>query len=376
MYFFVDESGHTGTNLFDENQPSLYYGVLVCETNLDAVAEGPVVKARRLLGVQRVHASEIGIGGLIKISEQLIYIQKKYKPRFDLCRVAKPDHAVICFFDQVFDQGMNPAITWSGYWTPLRYMLLAKVAALFDEDLAKRAWEARIDTHDRSSTRELCYVCRALISKLSFLPDARSRQLIGDALNWAAENPRALNYNCRSSNEVLAITPNLIGFQTVMHGIAARLKNRRASASVTVDQQSQFNKAQRTLAEFYASARDVPWVSGPGMPKMDLSKMPTVPIVFKSGLESAGLELVDCYLWIFKRLVEGKDVPEELYPLIRAQLHRGRTDEISINSIVARWSKWFENLGDPSPEQTEAAKAIRDSEEERRLRAMQPAAQD
>jgi len=28
MFFYVDESGHTGTNLFDPNQPVLYYGVL------------------------------------------------------------------------------------------------------------------------------------------------------------------------------------------------------------------------------------------------------------------------------------------------------------------------------------------------------------
>jgi hypothetical protein len=28
MFFYVDESGHTGSNLFDPAQPQLYYGVL------------------------------------------------------------------------------------------------------------------------------------------------------------------------------------------------------------------------------------------------------------------------------------------------------------------------------------------------------------
>jgi len=28
MYFYIDESGHTGTNLFDPNQPALCYGVV------------------------------------------------------------------------------------------------------------------------------------------------------------------------------------------------------------------------------------------------------------------------------------------------------------------------------------------------------------
>ena len=38
MYFYVDESGHTGPNLFDAAQPMLYYGVLSSRVNLDVVA--------------------------------------------------------------------------------------------------------------------------------------------------------------------------------------------------------------------------------------------------------------------------------------------------------------------------------------------------
>ena len=72
-------------------------------------------------------------------------LQRKFQFRFDFYRLNKPDHAVLCFFDQVFDVGMNPAITWTGYWTPLRFLLLLKLSSLFDEDLARAAWAARIE---------------------------------------------------------------------------------------------------------------------------------------------------------------------------------------------------------------------------------------
>ena len=373
MFFYVDESGHTGTNLFDENQPVLYYGVLSAKTNLDVLAEPEIKRPRKLRGVERLHASELGLGGLVEISEHLISIQKKYQPRFDVYRVAKADHAVICFFDQVFDQGMNPAMTWTGYWTPLRYMLLVKVASLFDDDLAQRAWKARIDTNDQSAEAELVYVCRALLPRLSELPDARSRQLLGDSLNWAIKNPGELHYNCKSKKDVLTVTPNLIGFQTVMHGIASRLRSPKATASIVVDQQSQFNKAQRSLAEFYASARHVPWVTGPGLPKMDLSQIPVAPITFRSSKESVGLELVDSYLWIFKRVLEGKELAAELSPIVKSQLRRGRTDDISINAISTRWSQWFNELPDPTEEQIKAGKEMLAKDEARRLRAVKPA---
>ena len=373
MFFYVDESGHTGTNLFDENQPILYYGVLSAKTNLDVLAE-PIVKlARKQKTVERLHASELGLGGLVDISGYLISIQKKYEPRFDFYRIAKADHAVICFFDQVFDQAMNPAMTWTGYWTPLKYVLLTKLASLFDEELAKSAWIARIDINDKSAEERLISVCRNLIPRLSILPDARSRELLGDSLKWVIQNPGEIRYNCKTKKDILTITPNLIGFQSVMHGIASRLKNPRDAKSIIIDQQSQFNKAQRSLAEFYSSARQVPWINGPGLPVMDLSKIPFTPIAFRSSKESVGLELVDCYLWIFKRMLEGKELPRELFPILKPHFKRGRADEVSINAISSRWSKWLDELPELSelPEQQIVkAKEMLAKDEERRLQVI------
>jgi hypothetical protein len=71
MYFHVDESGHTGTNLFDEDQPILYYGVLSSKFNIDNQAEKELSVLRKRLGVQRLHASELGNGGLVQIVDGL-----------------------------------------------------------------------------------------------------------------------------------------------------------------------------------------------------------------------------------------------------------------------------------------------------------------
>lgn len=44
--------------------------------------------------------------------------------------------------------------------------------------------------------------------------------------------------------------PNMIGFQSVLHGICSRLGAPERKASIIVDQQSQFNTTQRELNEF------------------------------------------------------------------------------------------------------------------------------
>ena len=372
MYFYVDESGHTGANIFDDAQPMLYYGVLSSKLNVDLVAEAGIARLRAQLGVDRLHANVLGNGPLVAIARDLVRLQKQLDFRVDIYRVAKPDHAIICFFDQVFDQGLNPAMTWTGYWTPLRYVLLLKIASLFDEDLAKLAWSARINVDDDAAQRSLKEVCRTLIARLDELPDARSQQLLGDALSWAVSNSTEIGYNLADKKAILQITPNVIGFQSVMHGIAGRIKSStRQALKIVVDQQSQFNKAQRTLAEFYASARNIEWASGPGMPKMDMKNMPAVPIEFFSSGASAGLELVDLHLWIFKRFMENKDLAPELFMLIKPHLNRGRTDEISLTAIANRWTKCFEQmpeLHEMSVEQVARGKEIIRIDEERRLK--------
>ena len=42
MYFYVDESGQTGINLFDLQQPVLYYGVLSSPHDMDEAARATI----------------------------------------------------------------------------------------------------------------------------------------------------------------------------------------------------------------------------------------------------------------------------------------------------------------------------------------------
>lgn len=118
MHFYVDETGHTGPNLFDQTQPVLSYGVLSSPEDLDKVAEKELAALRKALRVPRLHAAELGMHRLGDLVDTLLVLQKKHRIRFDIYQVVKRDHAIISFFDQVFDQGMNPAVSWTSYWTP------------------------------------------------------------------------------------------------------------------------------------------------------------------------------------------------------------------------------------------------------------------
>ena len=345
MFFYVDESGHTGSNLFDPDQPLLFYGALSSRLNVDVLAKSLLKRARQKAGVKRLHANELGNSGLSRIAEELIRAQKRFSLRFDFYRVNKKDHAAICFFDQIFDQGMNPAVPWSAYWTPLRYMLLLRVSTLFDEELLRAAWAARITPIDKKAEEILREVCNELLGRISELPDERTQEIVTDALNWAITNTSEIHYNVRKKSDAISVMPNAIGFQHVLIGIALRVRQSgRKDISVVVDRQSQFNKAQARTNDWYGRLSGANQPLGPGLPTLDLRGMPNTKISFSSGFDSAGLELVDVYLWIFKRLFEEKDVTPDLYPLIKKQLPVGHTDEISLSAIVRRWEPVFRSM--------------------------------
>ncbi|TMO82004.1 hypothetical protein CWC16_02430 [Pseudoalteromonas sp. S3776] len=375
MYFYVDESGQTGLELFDDNQPFLYYGVLSSEFNLDELSLPHVERLRNNLGVERLHAAELGNGRLVTIVDDLVALKEQYKLSFDFYRVTKKDHAAICFFDQVFDQGNNPAVPWNAYWTPLRYVLVSKVSFLFDEALLKKSWKARIAINKKFAEKELVEVCQELLSRVNLLPDERSIEIITDALNWAIKNPSKIYYHASSKEDKLQISPNLIGFQSVMHGIATRLENTKSKATkVVVDRQSEFNKAQEWIADLYRNAKklDEPMGFGPGMPTMDLRHMPSVQIECTPGTDSSGLELVDIYIWIFKRQMEGKPLATELSPLIHGQAS-GMFNEVSIQALMERWEKWFQELPIPTPKQIKKGKDLLRIDEERRAKYVKSA---
>lgn len=77
-------------------------------------------EVRKLLGVERLHAAELGMGKLASIAKGLELLHKSLELKIDFYMVYKKDQAAICFFDQIFDQSMNPAVQWLAYWTPLR----------------------------------------------------------------------------------------------------------------------------------------------------------------------------------------------------------------------------------------------------------------
>jgi len=387
MFFYIDEGGNTGLNLFDPHQPTLSYGVLSSPADLDVAALKKVEQMRSALGVPRIHAKDLGNEKLPIVAPAVLNLLRKLRIRFDFYKVRKADLAITQFFDQVFDSGMNEAVLWADYWTPMRYGLLLRLAELFDENLAEAAWQARIEGNDAKAADQLRAICVELISRCDAIPEEGVRGRVRDGLTWASRNPAEISYNASSNHlpkkqkktAAHPISPNIIGFQYVMKGIARRLMENKAEASrIVVDQQAEFNDAQRVLSELYSKASGIEFANGPGLPKLEFDGMPNKPVEFVSGDKSVGLELVDVMLWIHRRLDEGKPVADALIPLVRFNGHKGQTDELSLMGLYRRWGPELSSVPDTSdipPERLAEVQAIMEKDKARVKAALQPGEQ-
>ena len=185
MFFHIDESGNTGMNLFDGNQPRLSYGVLSRRLNVDALGSGAHKEMTGRLGVDVLHANEMGVGGLAKIEDVVYALQTKFRFGFDYYYIHKPVHALVVLFDAVFDAGINHAVKWDLYWTPLRFPAILNLARIVEEGLLKEAWSL-------STARKTSALSDRAVDLLSELKartedselDPRTKELFADAFEF------------------------------------------------------------------------------------------------------------------------------------------------------------------------------------------------
>lgn len=359
MFFHVDESGNTGNNLFDPNQPRLSYGLLSSKTNVDVLGVRLHKEMLRGVGVPALHANELGIDRLSTIAPLLCELQRKMRFCFDYYYIVKPDFAVTMLFEAVFDAGLNEAVKWDAYWTPLRFVLLLKLNELLDESILKQAWKLctvkRAEKYEQDIVELLTELKRR--AEASSL-DARSKELLVDAFRFGIARPLDLDFGAPDPRFV---SPNTVGFQFVVHAMSRRLRKarRKDAYRIVIDKQQQFNRSQQELHSIYQIASD-------GYARLDSSErkfllhhphhygvdeniilhrgIPRKAIAVSTSADSIGLQIVDIYLWITNRVLSGAPLNPELSELAGLFFRRAITDGISLEGLVGRFQAFEQNL--------------------------------
>jgi len=336
MFAYVDETGNTGENLFDRAQPDFVTAALITRADFDVVHGAHLKRIAAGIGATSLHANQLGVQRIEDIADEVRKLLRSADARFAFSRIEKRYLLVTKIVDYVFDCGENLAVPWHAY--SLRYMrllLVFKTVALVDQPLADLFWSALMAKRQDEGLKRFVEACRILRGRLSNLPDARSREIFGDALDWAIANPDELTIH--SNDKVARYThlPNVVGFINLLDGIedwSERLG--RPVKRIKHDRQSQFEQNFQFVHDMltHASGEVLEW---PGEEPRILRKVFGSDLIISSSEASAGIQVADLLLWLFKRVRTKDLIGPKSISLFNFMVGRGRLHDFSFENANA-----------------------------------------
>ena len=350
MWAYVDETGNTGNQLFDTQQPFYITAAIVTSTNFDAIYARDIKKVCKTLGTNSLHAKELGVMKIEHIAPSIVKVLKSAKPDFFVSRLEKRYLNATKIVDTYFDQGENLAVPWHVYsLKPLRLMLTFKLATfVVSEDIARTAWECLVAKNKNTSTEFFIKGAQAMLENVKNIPDDRSREIVANALEWAKNNPENFSYFSPEKSFRYMHSPNFVAFTNLMDGLQRISKKRgRYIREIVHDEQQQFKK---TLTQWHEliSRPDLEHVAPlkwPGEEEpITVSKAPGSKFRMIHDNQSAGLQVTDIILWLIKQMYEHNDIPKECARLLNLVLKRGYYHDFSFSGVGHAADEKFERI--------------------------------
>lgn len=373
MFAFVDETGNTGENLFDKEQPLFITAALITRADFDVVHRGQMGRIANKLGYPEIHAHRLGIGRIEEVARELLKLLKKADSRFFLSRVEKRYLATTKVVDTIFDSGENHAVPWHVYnLRPLRMLLVSKMAYLLDETMVREFWACLMNRNQSQAYHSFLEFCGKLLPRVQALPDERSRQIVSEAVDWARENPEAIYLHSSGKLARYGHLPNMVAFTNLLEGVEAQSQAwDRPVRKIRHDRQMQFETSLRFWHEIYANASPDPLYM-PGGERQVLRRAFGSEFIVSSAKESAGIQAIDVILWLFRRTLTGAELPPDSTRLMNFVFRHGSQHDFSFDGVSERLHGMFEDIWSTpfGEEQLTRSRELLDISEKRRRESM------
>ena len=89
LYAYVDETGNTGNNVFDEVQPDFVTAALITRGDFDESYTAATREIAKKIDVESLHGGEHGVGKLVLVADDLLSLLQRSKADFFFSRVEK-----------------------------------------------------------------------------------------------------------------------------------------------------------------------------------------------------------------------------------------------------------------------------------------------
>ena len=373
IYAFVDESGNTGKNIFDPAQPDYFAGALITKGDFDVHYADRIKAIAARVSSTAIHANELGLAKLETIASDLYELLRSSGAHFFVSRVEKKYLLATKMFDVLFDSGENAAVAWHSYnIKPLKIILAFKLSHVVNDDIAREFWSILLMAREDDARKALPPLCEALKSRLELLPDQRSREVLGEGLDWLVKHPECVQFATEQKVAKKGHFPNLVAFANLLAGLhdLSRVWKKKV-ARITHDEQNEFGRTLESWHELFSNAAPdiIEWAGE----SYSLQWTPGSKFVMKPDGASPGIQMADTALWLYGQLLKGRSIPKNCTRLLGLALERGWHNDFSFAGVEKHLTeKYSEILFGPIPEENlEAGKRMVVMAEGRRRASME-----
>lgn len=333
MYAFVDETGNTGKNLFDEAQPDFFTGALVTKTNFDRLHDHTLREICRRNGFDSLHSSVLGFEPIERAAPEILSLLKKVGARFVISRVEKRYLLATKVFDTFFDSGENPAVSWHVYnFRFLRLMLCFKVSTLLTEEISREFWAMLMARTENDARRRIPAICDGILTRVPQLSDQRSRDLVTEALSWSRSHPEALDIFLNRRQAKNGHMPNMVAFANLLDGLEHVSKRwKRPLKLIVHDRQSQFESSLTEWHRMFSTASDEP-IRRPGETFV-FQKVAGSTFEISASDNSPGIQMADLVLWLFRQFLSQKPIPGNILAILDYMFRKGIFNDFSFEGV-------------------------------------------
>lgn len=354
LYAYVDETGNTGHNLFDETQPHFYTAALITKGDFDAVFADRTRSLARELGIDSLHGKELGLAKIETIASAFLRLLHAAKATFFVSRVEKKYLLGTKLFDTLFDSGENAGVAWHHYnLKPLKIILAFKSALILDMETARMFWACILEPKEDKALAMLPEICSRLLKNLGRIPDARSREVLGRGLEWARDHPESIQIHTDRRIARQGHFPNMVAFANLLDGLESESQRvKRPVARITHDTQGEFKQMLAARHELFsnASPEQITWAGE----TYSMQRVVGSSFEVKTDEESAGLQITDVVLWLYLQFRKGKTLPHDCGAVLDYVFEHGWESDFSFKGVEkAIIERWGEVLDTPLTPQKE-----------------------
>lgn len=292
LYCYTDESGNSGLNFFDSNQPIFYTGTLISLKNLDSINQN-MCQMYNLLEVNELHANELGLHKIDRIALNLVELIKEYDFHFLFMCINKELYAKYLFsqvlFDGIVNEKISPVIN-----NKCTRLILSKYLFTY---LSSEATTIFLNAFKNNDMGQLDEVFDRLICNIrKKMLEGGVREILLKILKDIKKN----NVNIFKRKLSNLDAPNVSVIDIITSALDDKYGDTIKSITFIHDEQNQFGKTTADIFESVASRN----LSNNPYTYIDESKycsLFTHGIEYRNSKDCYGLQIIDIVLWLYKR---------------------------------------------------------------------------